>query len=295
MKKLLFVINPVTAKAAVTPYLIDIIDLFVKDGYEVNTYVTQDKADTERVVVEKGSLYDTIVCAGGDGTLNGTVSGVLKLECDKKPNIGYIPAGTTNDFASSWGIPKNPLVAAKSIVGAEPVKTDVSIFCGKPFVYVAAFGAFTEVSYQTPQELKNSLGRTAYIFAGIKSLGAIRPWKMKVNYDGGVTEGEFLYGMVSNSRRVGGFELKMKNDISISDGLMEMILIRKPDNPADNAKMLAAVLAQDITSEYIIFAHTKHISFKSAEPIPWTVDGENGGVVQCGEAGIIEHAVDMYF
>lgn len=198
MKKLLFVINPVTAKAAVTPYLIDIIDLFVRGGYDVNVYVTQNKTDTERVVFERGSDYDTVVCAGGDGTLNGTVTGVLKIEDAKKPYIGYIPAGTTNDFASSWGIPKNPLVAAKSIVSAGPIKTDVSIFCGKPFVYVAAFGAFTEVSYQTPQELKNSLGRTAYIFAGIKSLGTIRPWKMKINYDGGVAEGEFLYGMVSN-------------------------------------------------------------------------------------------------
>ncbi len=293
MKELLFIINPKTAKTALSPHLIDIIDIFMKSGYDVHVHVTQDKDDTEYTARTLGEKYDTVVCAGGDGTLNGTVSGIINLE--QKPRIGYIPAGTTNDFAASWGIPKNPLEAAKSIANSEPVKTDISIFCGRPFVYVAAFGAFTEVSYQTPQQLKNSLGRTAYIFEGIKSLSTIRPWRMKIAYDYGEVEGEFLYGMISNTRRVGGFELKMKNDISISDGLMEVILIKKPKNPSDNHKMLGAVLAQDTSSEYITFAHTTHIKFESDEPIPWTVDGENGGIVERGEATILEHAIELYF
>lgn len=293
MKKLLLIINPKTAKTSISPHLIDIVDIFIKTGYTVDVHVTQDKDDTFLTAKTRGGDYDTIVCTGGDGTLNGTVSGIIGLP--KKPRIGYIPAGTTNDFASSWGIPKNPLEAARSIAETAPIPTDVSIFCGRPFVYVAAFGAFTEVSYQTPQQWKNSLGRTAYLFEGLKSLGSIRPWKMRIEHDHGVVEGEFFYGMISNTRRVGGFELKMKNDISISDGLMEVILVRKPENPADNPKMLGAVLAQDTTSEYITFAHTTHIKFESDEPIPWTVDGEDGGVVERGEAEILGHAIELYF
>lgn len=293
MKKLLFLINPVTAKTALSPYLIDIIDIFEKGGYDVTIHVTKRKNDTREITEAIASAYDIVVCSGGDGTLNETVSGVIGLQ--KKPRIGYIPAGTTNDFALSWGIPKKPLDAARSIVSTEPVPTDVSIFCGRPFVYVVAFGAFTEVSYQTPQQLKQSLGRTAYIFEGIKSLGTIRPWRLKIEHDNGTVEGEFFYGMISNTRRVGGFELKMKNAISIFDGLMEVILVRKPEKPADNAKMLGAVLAQDTQSEYITFAHTKNIRFTSDEDLPWTVDGENGGIVKSGEVSILEHAIELYF
>lgn len=293
MKKLLFIINPKTAKAALSPYLIDVLDIFIKNGYKTDVHITQNKEDTEYTARTQGELYDTIVCAGGDGTLNAVVSGILSLS--KKPHIGYIPAGTTNDFASSWGIPKKPLEAARSIIGTEPIPTDVSVFCGRPFVYIAAFGAFTEVSYQTPQQLKNSLGWTAYLLEGIRSIGNLRPWKMKLEHDHGVVEGEFLYGMLSNTRRIGGFELKMKNDISISDGLMEVLLIRKPTNTADNAKLLGAVLAQDMTSEYVIFAHTTYIKFEADEPIPWTLDGEDGGTIRCGEAKILEHAVELYF
>lgn len=292
MKKLLLLINPVTAQATLGPCLMDVIDCFIKGGYAVTVHITQRKGETQEIAASEGENFDTIVCVGGDGTLNDTVSGVMNLS--KRPRIGYIPAGTTNDFATSWGISKNPIEAARNIVMSEPRKTDVSMFCGRPFVYVAAFGAFTEVSYQTPQPLKNSLGRSAYIFEGIKSLSTIRPWRMTVEYDGGSITGDFLYGMISNSKSVGGFELKMKDDISISDGLMELILVRQPEKHADNAKMLTAVLTQDVTSEYITFAHTKHVSFTSDIAIPWTVDGEFGGRVKNGDADIIGHAIELY-
>lgn len=293
MKKLLLIINPITAKTTLSPYLIDVIDIFEKGGYDVTVHITKQKGDTKVITETIGSEFDIVVCSGGDGTLNEAVSGILELK--DRPKVGYIPAGTTNDFATSWGIPKKPIEAAKSIVSTEPVPTDVSVFCGRPFVYVAAFGAFTEVSYQTPQQLKNSLGRTAYIFEGIKSLATIRPWKLKIEHDNGTVEGEFLYGMISNTRRVGGFELKMKDDISISDGLMEVVLVKKPAHPSEGAKMLGAVLAQDTQSEYITFAHTKNIRFVSDEDLPWTVDGENGGIVKSGDVTILEHAIELYF
>ena len=292
MKRLLLLINPVTAKKTFGPYLFDVIDCFIKGEYEVAVHVTQRKGETSEVAQNLGEKFDTIVCVGGDGTLNDTVSGIINLE--KKPKIGYIPAGTTNDFASSWGIPKKPIEAAEKIIEIEPRKVDVCTFNNRPFVYVAAFGAFTEVSYSTPQSLKNALGRTAYVFEGISSLASIHPMKMTVEYDGGSVSGEFLYGMIANTKSVGGFELKMKDEISISDGLMELILIRKPENPHNNNKMISAVLKQDIKSEYITYVHTKHVSFTSATEIPWTVDGEFGGKLISGEASIIKHAIEMY-
>ena len=292
MKKLLLIINPVTARAAVTPALIDVIDCFEKGGYRVTVHVTQYKNDTYDTVKQIGGDYDTVVCAGGDGTLNETVSAVLTLE--NKPKVGYLPTGTTNDFAVSWGIPRKPLEAARRIMEAEASPMDVNVFCGRPYVYVAAFGAFTEASYSTPQAMKQNLGWSAYIIEGLKTVPSIRPIYMKLRFDGGETEGNYLYGMVSNTRRVGGFDLRMRENISLSDGLMEVILIRKPDNPADNAKMLGAVLMQDTSSEFITFAHTAHLSFEAEEPVSWTVDGENGGAARAGEISVLKGAVELF-
>lgn len=294
MKKLLLIVNPVTAKAVMSPVLIDIIDLFEDEGYSVATHISKSKGEVVSFVANRGSKYDVVVCAGGDGTLNETVTGALMIAEENRPKLGYIPSGTTNDFATSWNIPKRPLDAARLIANGTAKKTDISTFCGRPFVYVSAFGAFTTASYSTPQELKKSLGWAAYIIEGIKSIPTIRPWHMKVEYDGGEVSGDFLYGMVSNTKRVGGFDLKMKSQISISDGLMELILIRKPENPADNPRLIAAVLAQDITSEFITFAHTKHITFTADEDLPWTVDGEPGGAMRSGQADILAGAVELF-
>lgn len=292
MKKLLLIINPVTAKAVITPHLIDIIDIFENGGYDVTTHISKHKDDIKELIGSVGESFDVVVSAGGDGTLNETVSGVLKLT--NKPKIGYIPSGTTNDFARSWGIPFNPVEVAKHIVSNDPIKADICLFCDRPFVYVAAFGAFTEVSYSTPQQLKQNLGRTAYLLEGIKSLSAIKPWHIRLEYDGGIIEGDFLYGMLSNTKRVGGFNLKVKEPISINDGLMELILIRNPDKPVDSAKMLSAVLAQDTHSEYITFVQAKNITFHTDIPMPWTVDGEPGGNLVEGNVKILEHAVELF-
>ena len=292
MKKLLLIVNPVTAKQTVSPVLFDLVDLFEKGGYEIRVHITQHKDDTQETVKRLGEQFDTVVCAGGDGTLNETVSAVLELE--HKPEIGYLPTGTTNDFAVSWGIPRRPLEAAARIVSSEPVPTDVNLFCGRPYIYVAAFGAFTEASYSTPQNMKQNLGWTAYILEGMKSVPNIRPVHMKIRHDGGEEEGNYLYGMLSNTRRVGGFEMKMKEDISLCDGLMELILIRKPDNNADSAKMLGAVLMQDLTSEYMTFAHTASLRFEADEPVPWTLDGENGGAVKEGEITVLPRAIRLF-
>jgi len=293
MKKLLLIVNPVTARAVMTPHLIDVIDTFEKNGYDVTVHISKRKGDVSEITEEQGSFYDTVVSCGGDGTLNETISGVLKL--DKRPKIGYIPSGTTNDFATSWGIPKKPMEAAECIVTREAKKTDISTMCGRPYVYVSAFGAFTEASYSTPQEMKKSLGWAAYIIEGIKSLPTIRPISMRIEYDGGVEEGEFLYGMFSNTRRVGGFDLKLKQEISLSDGLMEVILVKAPKNNGDNAKLLNALLTQDFNSEFVVFRQTHAVRFSSRDEVYWTIDGENGGDIREGEITTLDGAVELFY
>lgn len=293
MKRALFLINPLTAKATLTPYLIDIIDLFEKNGYTVQIHMTQNKGDACRTVSAIGDTFSLILCAGGDGTLNETVSGLMHTET--KPPIGYIPSGTTNDFAVSWGIPTHPLEAARNIVQSEPLAMDVCMFGQKPYVYVAAFGAFTMASYSTPQPSKQAFGRTAYIVEGIKSLQNLRPWHIRIEHDNGVMEGDYLYGMFSNTRSVGGFPLRLRDEISLSDGLMEVILVKNPGNPLDNPKMLGAVLAQDIKSEYITFLHTSHLIFTATESIPWTVDGEFGGKFAEGKMSVLHSPIRMFF
>lgn len=293
MKRALFLINPQTAKSALSPHLIDMLDLLEKNGYAIQVHMTQSKGDACRTVSALGDKFSLVICAGGDGTLNETVSGILQTE--HKPPIGYIPSGTTNDFAVSWGIPTHPLEAMRTIIQTEPLPMDVCLFGERPYVYVAAFGAFTEASYTTPQPSKQVWGRTAYIVEGIKSLQNLRPWHIRIEHDGGVTEGEYLYGMFSNTRSVGGFPLRVREEISLSDGLMEVILIRNPDNPFENPKMLGAVLAQDIKSEYITFLHTKHVRFTATESIPWTIDGEFGGEYDSGEMSVLHTPIRMFF
>ena len=294
MKKLLFIINPVTARLAVTPHLIDIVDIFEKGGYDVTVHISKAKGEVTDYVAENGANFNTVVCAGGDGTLNETIAGVLTIT-ENKPEIGYIPSGTTNDFAGSWGIPKKPLDAARAIVEKTPRKADISTFCGRPYVYVAAFGAFTKASYSTPQEMKKTLGWAAYIIEGIKSIPTIRPTHVKIEYDGETIEGDYLYGMISNTKHVGGFELKLKDEISLDDGLMELILVKKPDAPTDNGKMIAAILAQDTTGEYFTIHHIKNAHFTFDTETAWTIDGECGGELTEVTGGIIESAIELYY
>ena len=292
-KTLMFIVNPRAGRTRTTAPLFEAVARFSDAGYLVSVRQTASRGDATRFVLENGGDFDRIVCYGGDGTLNEVVTGAMQLSAP--PPIGYIPGGSTNDFAASLHLSDNPPVAALRINSSVGKTLDVGTFNGRPFVYVAAFGAFTEVSYQTPQQLKMSLGRTAYIFEGIKSLSTIRPWRLKMKHDGGTVESQFLYGMISNTRRVGGFDLRMKQDISISDGLMEVILVENPHTPVDNAKMLGAVLAQDTSSKYITFAHTRKITFEADEPLPWTVDGDNGGSVSQGKVEIIEHGIELFF
>ena len=203
MKKMLFIYNPNAGTGKLKPKLADVLDIFTKSGYEVTVYPTQKRYDAAEKIQESGSQYDLIVCSGGDGTLDEAVTGMQLCNC--KVPLGYIPAGTTNDFATSLGIPKDILEAAETAVNGTVFPCDVGMFGEDYFAYIAAFGLFTDVSYATDQNVKNVLGHMAYILEGAKRVFNIPSYKIKITHDGEVIEDEFIFGMVTNSRSVGGF------------------------------------------------------------------------------------------
>lgn len=277
MKRLLFIYNPHAGKELLKPKLSDIIDIFVKADYEVVAYPTQAFRDAYRKVRECDiEQYDLIVCSGGDGTLDEVVTGMMSRE-DRIP-IGYIPTGTTNDFANSLHIPRNLLKAADNAVNGKAFPCDVGGFNDGIFVYIAAFGLFTDVSYETKQEMKNVLGHLAYVLEGTKRLFNVSSYRLKFSHDGESVEDEFIFGMVTNSRSVGGFRNMVGKHVVFDDGLFEVTLIRTPKNPIELQEIIAALLIEQIDTKYMYTFKTGEIKFESIEEIPWTLDGEYGGV-----------------
>lgn len=275
MKKLLFIYNSHSGKGAIKSKLADIIDLMVKAGYRVTAYPTQSRNDATRITEQEGARHDLIVCSGGDGTLDEVVTGMMRME-HKKP-IGYIPAGSTNDFANSLKLPKNTQKAAEIAVHGERFACDVGKFNDNNFIYVAAFGIFTEVSYQTSQELKNLLGHAAYILEGAKSLLDIEAYTMRVENEGKTVEADFIYGMVSNSISVGGFKQIAGKNVLLDDGVFEVTLIKRPKNPLELNEIIASLLSRVDNTELIYSFKTDHICFYAEKEVPWTLDGEYGG------------------
>ena len=274
-KKLLFVFNPYAGKGQIRNKLLDIVDTFVKHGFTVTIYPTQAPGDARKRVSQKAGRYDLIVTSGGDGTLDEVVSGMMR--CSGKTDIGYIPAGSTNDFANSLKIPKDMVKAARTAVSGTPFPCDVGNLNGKFFVYVAAFGLFTDVSYETPQEWKNLLGHAAYILEGAKSLTAIKAYPMHVECNGEVLEGEFLYGMITNSTSVGGFNNMTGPNVELDDGLFEVTLIKQPNNAIELREILRCLTNLKDETDLIYSAKTDKILITSQEEVAWTMDGEFGG------------------
>ena len=280
MKKLLFVYNPRAGKEMLKPRLSDVLDIFVKAGYEVTVHPTQAYRDAYYQIKEyEVGKYDLIACSGGDGTIDEVATGMMKrreMGKDVVP-VGYIPAGTTNDFAKSLHIPRKPLAAADNAVKGVPFPCDIGKFNDSVFVYIAAFGIFTDVSYETDQAVKNVLGHMAYILEGAKRIFNIPSYKIKVEHDGEVIEDEFIFGMVTNSRSVGGFSNMVGKNIVFDDGLFEVTLINTPKNPSALQEIIAALLIEQVDTKHMYTFKTKKITFDSVEEIPWTLDGEFGG------------------
>lgn len=276
MKKLLFLFNPIAGKGAVKGHLPGILDVFTKEGWLTTAYPTQCRGDTARVAAELGGQYERVVCCGGDGTLNETISGLLTLQ--DPPVLGYIPAGSTNDFSRNLGLPKVLEDAAHIAVTGPVRRSDVGQFNNKTFIYVAAFGAFTDVSYDTPQEFKNMFGHLAYLMEGVKHLGSIKSYPVTLIHDGGTVEGDFFYGMVSNTISVGGFKNPLATDVSLDDGLFEVLLIRRPKSLTELQSFVTTLQQKaPVDGGAIVSFTTSKLQITCQEPLPWTLDGEYGG------------------
>ena len=296
MKKLLFVYNPRAGKEMLKPRLSDVLDIFVKAGYEVTVHPTQAYRDAYYQIKEyEVGKYDLIACSGGDGTIDEVGTGMMKrreMGKDVVP-VGYIPAGTTNDFAKSLHIPRKPLAAADNAVKGVPFPCDIGKFNDSVFVYIAAFGIFTDVSYETDQAVKNVLGHMAYILEGAKRIFNIPSYKIKVEHDGEVIEDEFIFGMVTNSRSVGGFSNMVGKNIVYDDGLFEVTLIKTPKNPIALQEIIAALLIEQVDTKHMYTFKTKKITFDSVEEIPWTLDGEFGGEQDYVEIENVQKAMEI--
>ena len=279
MKRLLFVYNPNAGKGLLKPKLADVLDIFVKAGYDVTVYPTQCYQDAYNKVLHADEDYDLIVCSGGDGTLDETVTGMMNR--GKKIPIGYIPAGTTNDFANSLHIPRDILKAANTAVNGELFACDVGTFNDDNFAYIAAFGLFTDVSYQTKQNVKNVLGHLAYILEGVKRLYNVPSYRLKVTYDDAVIEDQFIFGMVTNSRSVGGFRSVVGKNVVFDDGKFEVTLIKTPKNAIELQEIIGALLIEQVDTKHMYTFKTSKICFEAKEEIPWTLDGEFGGRHDC--------------
>lgn len=283
-RKALFILNPHSGKGLIKNHLLEILDILVKADYEVTVYPTQSRGDAKRLVLERDKGYELVVCSGGDGTLDEIVSGMI--QSGFKTTIGYIPAGSTNDFAKSLKIPVTMKKAAEIIVQRNVFSCDIGRFNKDIFVYVAAFGIFTEVSYETSQEMKNMLGHMAYLLEGVKQLANIKSYPLKVTYvsengEKAVIEGDFIFGMVTNSHSIGGFKSiagnVFKGDIDLNDGLFEVTLIKVPKNPMELNSILAALAIADIDTKYMYNFKSGNMVFESENEVAWTLDGEYGG------------------
>ncbi len=276
MKPLLFLYNPFAGKGAISSHLNEIIQIFTSYHWICVCYPTQCKGDAQETITRIGGNFARIVCAGGDGTLSEVAEGLLTLK--NPPPLAYIPFGSTNDSANTLHLPRDPLRAAHVAATGRVIHQDTGSLNGKPFIYVAAFGAFSSVSYGVPQELKNTFGNLAYVMGGVASLPSISPYHMKVEFDGKVIQDEFFYGMVCNSYTVGGLKALSEDTVKLDDGEFEVILIRKADGfNAIFAALQSFLWKIPIEDSSVLSFRAKELKFTSLEKVAWTIDGEFGG------------------
>ena len=273
MKKLFLVMNPCSGKKRANKVLAEIIDVFNRADYEVTAYMTAARGDATRAAAERAADFDRIVCIGGDGTLNEVIAGLH--EVGQQTPIGYIPAGSTNDFASSLGLPKDLLDAARLAATGEPRKLDIGSFNGRCFSYVASFGAFTRTSYATPQGMKNALGHVAYLLAGAKELTSIRSTHMRfVLADGTSFEDDYIFGAISNSTSVAGLLTLSPDLVDLNDGLFELLLIRKPRSLLELSDCVLALTTQEYHTPMLTMISTGRVEIDCPSELDWTLDGE---------------------
>ena len=291
MERLLFIFNPHSGKGLIKNSLVEIVDTFVREDYEVTIYTTQAPKDATDKVIDSIENYDRIVCSGGDGTLDEVITGVMKS--NRRVPVGYIPAGSTNDFGSSLGIDKEMERSANIAAKGDLFPCDIGKFQDDYFVYVAAFGIFTETSYATPQRLKNALGHAAYILEGIKQVNNVPSYHLKIEYDDGIIEDDFIYGMITNSLSVGGFTGIINGEVGLSDGVFEGCFVKTPNNPIELNDILAFLTGLKKSSAHVYNFQSSQFKISCDEELPWTLDGEYGGTHQEVEINNCHEAIDI--
>lgn len=272
MKNALVIINPKAGKTRSKSMLFDIAEALCKENYNVSVQVTLKKGHATQIAQKAASKYDIIIAVGGDGTLSEVTEGIMKS--GKKIPIGYVPAGSTNDFSLSVGISSNVKQAVADIIKGSDVELDIGKFNERYFNYIASFGAFTAVSYKTPQSSKNALGHLAYIIEGLKDLASITPCHAKIEAGGKTYEGDYIFGAVGNSTSIGGM-IKLKEEmVSLSDGDFEVILIKNPQNAVDLSAILSGLTFSDFSDPIFEFFKAPHLKITSNGTFDWTLDGE---------------------
>ena len=293
-KMLLMIINPRSGRNKINDDLLEATNIFGMHGYGITVLNTTKAGDATEYAREFGDKYDIVICRGGDGTFCEMMNGIMEL--DEKPQIGYIPAGTTNDLGNTLGLPMKARKAAQLIVTENALPYDIGTFNGKYFTYVASFGALTECSYAAPQSLKNKIGRFAYFYEAAKEIKDIHPIPLRCVVDGQVFEGEYVFGAVSNSYVIAKLIHLDRNYVCLNDGKFEVLLVENPKTVKGWASTLSSAVARNFDERYIKLVQGSHIEIETLDgsPLPWTLDGEYGGDDSKVVIDIKKHAFNMF-
>ena len=291
MKKLLFIVNPRAGKTKSTAPLFDAVAAFSRAGYLVRVFVTEAGGQARDIAAKWGGQYDLVVCAGGDGTLNETISGLMQLE--QRPPLGYLPNGSTNDFAASLHLHTTVATAARAVAGGVPYSLDIGRHNDRYFAYVASFGAFTRSSYSASQAAKNALGHFAYILEGLGDLDSLRPYRCAIDADGEHFEGDFIFGAVCNSTSLGGLVKLDPKHVSMDDGTFELLLLRMPKTALDLQNLITAMTRMQYDYPGVIFRHVKNVVLTTDENISWSLDGEYAASAPRVEIQCLPGAIEL--
>ena len=275
LRNMMLVVNPFSGRGLSRPAIGTIVSQLCGSGYIITAYFAGEFTP-EQLVFEYAKYHELVVCVGGDGTLINVISGLLRSGVSIP--VGYIPTGTANDVAITLALPRGPAAAAKTIINGKPRQIDIGVFSERYFTYIAAFGAFTDVAYTTPQNAKRALGHFAYILGGLADMGAIKARHTIVEYDGNIVEGDFIFGGVVNSTSIAGFVKLNPESVDLADGMFEVILVRQPLTLASFMDILAGFTMMTYDGDNVRLLHASNVKFTFREDVAWTIDGENGGL-----------------
>jgi YegS/Rv2252/BmrU family lipid kinase len=288
--KSMLIVNPKSGRGMSKFTLGTIVSKLCTSGHMVTVYFTGAMMPDE-LVLNYADQYELIICCGGDGSISSVVAGLLRSGLSIP--IGYIPTGTANDIATTLSLSKIPAEAVQTVINGKQIELDIGLFEDKYFTYIAAFGAFTSVSYSTPQNAKRSLGHFAYVLSGIAEMPTIKPQSLILEYDGQVLSGDFIFGAVVNSTSVAGFLKLDPSSVDLSDGMFEIVLVRQPVDPAAFLDLLTSLATQTYNGDNILLLHASRVKFTFEEEVAWTVDGEEGGAFKELEINNAHRAVSI--